>query len=535
MTGIVWLVAGGIAVGVYLQPFVRAGVLFVGIPLAIVGIYVRRHLVISMLATFALAASAGWWAAALHVQDGAGLRAAAERFPRCHLTGRVLEHHGGLGTAVEVAVSDCDAPPGTVMTSTLDLPAGEVIDVYGWLSPLGTEDFDQARARTGADAEFIVDSLHAYGVSGRAHEAAARFRSSLRASADHLHPDRQGLILGMTIGDTTQLPKDLEEELRRAGLTHLLAVSGSNVAIVLGVVTLALRRSALAFRIACAGTALALYILIVGPEPSVLRAGAMGAIALLALWRGAHPQTLNLLALALIVVMLLRPGIVYSPGLHLSAAATAGIVVWAESLASRFDRLPRPLALALGATVAAQFAVSPVLLATFGEFSIVAPVANVLAFPVVAPITILGLGAGLLALVWEAPASLVMSGLGPLAGWVADVGRGAGGLTWASVEMPKAWAWPAAALVLVCGYRTLREERAQPDTRPRDDAPMGEWLWKLLDTDGKELRATETFGSKEEAEAWLGGTWQELSEEGADSVALMQGEKTAYTMSLQEG
>jgi competence protein ComEC len=260
----------------------------------------------------------------------------------------------------------------------------------------------------------------------------------------------------------------------------------------------------------------------------------MGAIALLALWRGRATQSLDLLGVALIVVLLVRPPLLFSVGLHLSAAATAGIVVWAPSLATRFARLPRPIALALAATLAAQFAVIPILVSTFGEISLVAPVANVLAFPVVAPITVVGLGAGIAALAVPGAARLVMSSLSPLAAWVIEVGNRTGRLSWASMAIPSWWAGPLLGLISFAAWRSLRGARAIPDSGARDDAGMGDWHWKLHDEQGGDVRATDGFASKEEAEAWLGAEWRALADEGAGSVSLVQGDRVIYTMGLGE-
>lgn len=536
MSGRIWIVLAGVATGIALTSTLSIAPVVVVATCAAVSLQLRRRMVIAVIGTFVLAMAAGWFSGRLHASDGAELRAAAETYPRCRIDGRILEDLGGLGTLIALGSSDCAIPGrATVVASHLDLQPGTEIAAAGWLRPLGDEGFDRARARAGADAELIVTAIEAGEVEGAAHRAAATFRTKLDDSVDHLPEERQGLILGMTIGDTSRLPGDTEEQLRRAGLTHLLAVSGSNVAIVLGIVALSLHRCSLAARVGCSGAALAFYILIVGPQPSVVRAGAMGAIALVAMWRGAPTQTFDVLALALTALLLARPGLLGSPGLHLSAAATAGIVLWAGHIGGRFHRFPRPVALALGATLAAQFAVAPVLLATFGEMSLVAPLANVLAFPLVAPITIGGLAAGILALVAPGPARAAMSLLSPLAGWIVQVGEITGGAAWAAPATPRWLAWPAAVIVIATAFRTLSSPSGErPGAASREDGPMADWRWTLHDADGRELRTSEAFSSKEEAEAWMGREWAALRDEGADSVSLMEGDTVSYKMSLQE-
>ena len=536
MSARIWLVLAGVASGIALQssidPSTAATLAFLGT----IALTVRRRVAVTLIATISLAGCAGWWTATLHTVDGAELRGAAQVFPRCRVQGRVLEQLGGLGTLIAVDSSDCaPSPRATVIVARDDLPPGSSIEADGVLRPLGDNGFERARERAGADAELIATSLEVGPVQGLAHRAADKFRGRLRESTEHLAEERRGLVLGMTIGDTSALPAITNDQLQRSGLTHLLAVSGSNVAIVLGAVAMSLRRFSLNARVACSAAALAFYVLIVGPQPSVVRAGAMGAIALAAMWRGAPTESLNTLALALVTLLLVRPGLLLSPGLHLSAAATAGIVMWAGRIADRCHRLPRPVALALGATLAAQFAVSPVLLATFGEMSLVAPIANILCFPMVAPITIVGLAAGVTALVSSKVAAALMSSISPLAGWVVRVGEWTGSSDWAAPATPRWLAWPAAALVTAVAYRTLRDNRAGPVATPRDDGSMTDWTWRSTDKQGNEIRTSEAFASKEEAEAWMGQEWSALRDEGADAVTLFEGDKISYKMSLHEG
>ena len=536
MSGRVWLVLAGVAAGIGLQPTLGPRAVAAAVIAGAIAMALRRRPVLSLIATFALATCAGWWAAALQDADGAELRTAAQTFPRCRVEGRVMEQLGGLGTLIAVNAADCAASNrSTVIVSRDDLAAGTTIAATGLLRPLGDDGFERARKRAGADAELIPTSLNIGPVQGPAHRAADGFRSGLRDSTEHLSEERRGLILGMTIGDTSALPDGTNDQLQRSGLTHLLAVSGSNVAIVLGVVAVSLRRLSLNARVASSAAALAFYVLIVGPQPSVVRAGVMGAIALTAMWRGAPSESLNTLALALVTLLLVRPGLLLSPGLHLSAAATAGIVLWARRIADRCTQLPRPVALALGATLAAQFAVSPVLLATFGEMSLVAPVANVLAFPMVAPITVVGLAAGIVALVSDAAAATLMSSISPLAGWIVRVGEWTGSSDWAAPTTPRWLAWPAAALVVAVAYRTLRDNRAGAVAAPRDDGSMTDWTWRSTDRQGNEIRTSEAFASKEEAEAWMGQEWAALRDEGADAVTLFEGDTISYKMSLHEG
>jgi competence protein ComEC len=288
-----------------------------------------------------------------------------------------------------------------------------------------------------------------------------------------MEPERAGLLSGLSTGDTTGIGGVTEEQLRRAGLSHLVAVSGSNVAIVVGATALMVSRVALPIRIAACGIALGLFVLVVGPEPSVLRASVMGTVGLLALAAGRRTEPLHALGLALIVLLGLRPGLISSVGLHLSVAATAGIVVFSGHIRRALDGLPNFVSLALAVTLAAQFAVAPLLIGTFGELSLVAPLGNLLAIPMVAPATVLGLMAAVTGALVPPVGLLCARVAEPFVTWVLAVGRTTGSWSWASLEVPKAWAWPLWGLVIAAALVSLGTLRpARPPSG--DPEPAGE-------------------------------------------------------------
>jgi competence protein ComEC len=221
-------------------------------------------------------------------------------------------------------------------------------------------------------------------------------RSSLLGQMRALFTPRDaGLLMGLALGDTSSLDRGDEEHFRATGLGHLLAVSGENVAMVLAPVmglALLLRLSAVG-RFVLGGCAVAFFVLLTGSEPSVLRAGVMAALALGGALLGRPRSTGVVLAGADLILLFVDPLLVRSVGFQLSVAATAGIVLLAPPMASRLRFLPRPLAVAAATTLAAQAGVSPILLATFHQVPQVTLVANLLAFPGVAPALLLGLAA----------------------------------------------------------------------------------------------------------------------------------------------
>jgi competence protein ComEC len=200
-----------------------------------------------------------------------------------------------------------------------------------------------------------------------------------------LPPASAALLSGLLLGDRSALPEDIDEQFRRAGVYHVLAVSGFNVALVAGAVFGAATGVGVGRRSAAAAAAVAVvgFALVVGPEPSVVRAVAMALLVLGALLIDREASVLNSLALAALVILLARPHDLGDPGFQLSFAATAGLV-----LAPR----PRPALVAgVAASLAAQLAVIPIGLVHFNQLSTLAPVANLGVVPLAAAITVLGL------------------------------------------------------------------------------------------------------------------------------------------------
>ena len=219
-------------------------------------------------------------------------------------------------------------------------------------------------------------------------------RNVIGRSIERVFASREaGLLLGLLLGDDSQLDPALERDFRAAGLSHLLVVSGGNVAMVLAPVVAAasLLRLPRWPRFMVAFATVAFFTLLTGAEPSVLRAGVMACLALVGVLLGRPRTSASILSGAVLALLVLDPWLVWSVGFQLSVTATAGMVAAASPLAERFGRLlPEPIAIAAGATVSAQLGVTPVLLSTFGDIPLVTLPANLLAFPLVAPALLLG-------------------------------------------------------------------------------------------------------------------------------------------------
>ncbi|MDK3256806.1 ComEC/Rec2 family competence protein [Blastococcus capsensis] len=251
---------------------------------------------------------------------------------------------------------------------------------------------------------------------GAVQRAAGALRESLAsASARVLDHRAGGLLPGLVVGDTRRMDEVLDEEFQRAGLAHLTAVSGANVAIVIACVLHPLRRRAVDRRVQAGVALVALvgFVVLARPSASVLRAGVMGGVALLALASGRPRAALPALGAAVTVLLLAVPEFARDPGFALSVTATAAIVLlappWARRLRAR--SWPAWAADALSVSVAAGLATAPIVAGLNGTVSLVSVPANLLAVPAVMPATVLGLLA--------APAGLVSPSLGNALVWLA--------------------------------------------------------------------------------------------------------------------
>lgn len=390
--------------------------------------------------------------------------ALASEVARCEVTGVLREHLGDNSTLAGVELARCSGHPpidhlGALAFPRLEADAGTVFRAEGWILPLDDEGFEGYLARSGALARFHPSDVFMGGIPSPPMAAAARVKGGLRDAVSSLEPRTGALLMGLTIGDTSRIDPVTEDHLRNAGLTHLVAVSGSNVAIVLGTLLLVFGFLGLRARLTIAALGLVLFVLVTGPEPSVLRAAVMGAIAIAALGLGERVSTQRALGLAVVVVLALRPQLLGSLGLQLSVAATAGIVLWARSIAERLSFLPSPVALGVGATVAAQFAVAPLLAAGFGEVSIAGFPANLLAMPAVAPATVLGFASALAGLASPALGRLLARLAAPFVAAILWIGDLFGGAPWAMVQVPTAVALVAGMGVAGVAAATLVRRR----------------------------------------------------------------------------
>jgi competence protein ComEC len=313
------------------------------------------------------------------------------------------------------------------------------------------------RAELLAAVIFVRGPPATIGHASAIQRAAETVRARLRRATERLPPDQRGVLPGMVVGDTSRLTPELAEDFRAAGLAHLLVVSGANLAIVIGAV-LGLCRLAGLGRVRApivAVPAVLAFVVVARPEPSVLRATVMGLIGLLALISGRQRQGLPALAAAVLILVLIDPALARSYGFVLSVLATAGLLVLAPVWRDRLGRrLPGPLADALAVTAAAQVAVAPVLVMLSGEIGVVAIAANLLAAPAVAPATLLGALAAVVALVSVPVAQILVWPAGLAVGWIATIARTAADVPYATIPW-RGGALGAAGLLMAATIAVL--------------------------------------------------------------------------------
>ncbi len=267
-------------------------------------------------------------------------------------------------------------------------------------------------------------------------EASEALRAGLRQATGALPQPGAGLLPGLAIGDTTEVGATLDRDMKRSSLSHLTAVSGANCAVVVTLVFGVCRMlgAPRAVRVGCSLVALLGFVVLVTPEPSVLRASIMAGAALLGLALGRASRGVPLLCLSVVALLTVDPWLARNYGFALSVLATAGLLVLAGPLTERLSRvLPGPLALVIAVPTAAQLACQPVLLLLDPSLAVYGVPANVLAAPAAPVATVLGLVACLLL---------------PIAPWLAQA---LVGLAWLPSSWIAAVAQTAAALPVARG------------------------------------------------------------------------------------
>ena len=336
-------------------------------------------------------------------------------------------------------------------------PPEDGFDERAWLARRGVH----AVLRSGGDWRVVGRRGGVGGFADRLH------RSLGRTIARGLDGDRRGVVAGVVLGEDEGLSEELRADFRASGLYHLLAVSGQNVLFIgLGLAGLAwlLAAPRLLLELGVLG-AIGLYVLAVGWQPSVVRAGVAGALASLA-WLAARPRDRwHALAFGALVLLAWMPSTLLEPGFQLSFAAVAAIFLVVPSLKTWLEGYPVPTFLreVVAVSTACGVATAPIAWLQFGTVPLYTVPANALAWPVAAPLLILGLLAALIQPIVPSAALALALANGWLAAYLAWVARTIAGLPAAQLDTGRALAITLATLaaaVLVVRFRAARRVAA---------------------------------------------------------------------------
>jgi len=300
------------------------------------------------------------------------------------------------------------------------IEAGDHVVLTGRLTPLGQGVYDdRARWRHAVgrlDHARVVALSAPHGLLA----AANAIRGVILRGTRSLAPTTRALVAGFLLGDTRGIPSPVINAYRDSGLSHLLAVSGENVAFVMALAAPLLRRLRLGARTATALAIVIVFAAMTRFEPSVLRASAMAAIALLATLGGRPASTVRVLAYAVIALLLIDPFLLHSVAFALSCGASAGIAFFSRPIGARLPG-PRAVREPLAVSIGAQLGVLPVLLWVFGTFPLITPVANLAAAPAAELLGVYGFFAAAVAGVAPGLGPLVQQPTAVLVTWITTV------------------------------------------------------------------------------------------------------------------
>jgi competence protein ComEC len=304
-------------------------------------------------------------------------------------------------------------PPSGLLDPTGLFTEGSFIHVPGTrIQPLpapSADGFDYGRylERRGIHVVLAAHSadLHFTGHRGGLPGVMDRLRVAARgALARGLRSPVREVLRGMVLGDAENVDAQAIDDFRRSGLLHIMAVSGENVVLLCTLLGAALSALALGrrLRLLLMLPMIAVYVVITGASPSIVRAGVAGALVTIA-GLASRPADLPLLVLAPAAVLLsMNPWNLLDVGFQLSFAAVIGLFLLAHHVVRLLRFLPRSLAETAGVTASASIATAPISLASFGQASLVGVVANLAGGFVLGPVMFCGMLSVLVGLAWPA-------------------------------------------------------------------------------------------------------------------------------------
>ncbi|MFT4260555.1 ComEC/Rec2 family competence protein [Microbacterium sp.] len=333
------------------------------------------------------------------------LLASAGREAAADWDGRIVEAHGEITSSASVGTDGRlwfgvqltgVGPPGSV--AALSAPArvgvdpGDGFDMGASITVTGQAGVTDPGERSAivVFASLAEIERPASGVFA----LAADVKRDFVARSTRLPEPGGGLLPGLAVGDTRVVPAQLDDDMRASGLSHLTAVSGANCAIVVGAVfwLTALCGGGRRMRVLAALTALAAFVVLVTPEPSVIRAAVMAAVAMLSVLLGRPSAGAGMLGLCATGILIVDPWLAATPGFALSVVASGALILLAPPLARGMRRwMPQGVALAIAVPLAAQLACGPIIALFAEQQSLIGVAANLVAGPAAPIATVIGL------------------------------------------------------------------------------------------------------------------------------------------------
>ena len=360
------------------------------------------------LATAALAIGlllGAWRGAAVSLPTGPGTVSSLVDRGELELAGRVVDDPRPGGSTQQVVVDGLVARLGgrihpvrgrvlATVPRAVPLAVGEEVVVVGVVeAPAAFDDFDYPAflARQGigglvrTHVARVVEGARRTGPS----EVNAGARAWLLGGLYEMVPEPEASLgAGILLGVRSSIAPEVSDDFAVAGLTHVVAISGWNIAIVAAIVgsllrPLEQRRGGRWLAPAAAAATIAGYVVLTGASPSVVRAALMAGAMMVARLGGSRAHAASALGLAAMVMLVLAPAVLWDVGFQLSALATAGLILFAGPIEGRLAGLPTWLREPIALTLAAQLTTLPVVVGSFGRLSLVAPLANVAVVPLV--------------------------------------------------------------------------------------------------------------------------------------------------------
>lgn len=380
-----------------------------------------------------------------------------------------------------------------VQSPDLSVGVGDKVRVRGEISTPGSSgDFDYRRYLS---TKGISGLLYAQTVEpiegGRGWIGAVHDRTDV-ALGYGLRPEEAAIVRGIVIGDRSRISEETEEDFRRSGISHILAISGIHVAVLSAAVYLLLRSMAIppVVRNPVTMALLWLYVVVAGAPPSAVRAAVVATLVLAAPLLGRQISPLHFMTTMLAAVLAYNPQLVYSVGFQLSVTAVFGILLLRRPFIKMFERTVfrpfkkpnRALLNLLAVSLAAQIATAPIIAASFGLVSVVGLITNLVAVPLAGPILSLGMAGSMIGNLMPPLAYPLNAANGFLVSVVEWTAAAIASLPFAAVETRGA-GLPLVAFFYAGAAPAALSESLLPDERwPHASALLVAWtaLWLTL-------------------------------------------------------